>query len=536
MTHERGKECSADAFGGDRLWNVRPPYSLRDAIPVPLQEPFSMRGIKVSFRRISTHSNINIGFVQRVGQIGLVIALIATMVPQGSPRPEASLISAIFFGSIATYAACLSGKRDLPALANETLFLCGFVGAYAVFQTLSFYGNPFANPIWLRAEKLLGSVNHSISVEPSSTYSALPGTLLPLIAFYATLKLFDDDRSAQHLIKIIAVIGGLFFVYGIVEMLLSQKGRLVSIRAVGSLTGFFVNRNTSGTLLGISSLASLAWFMTAMGWFDRYGRKPSTMKASRRPMMFASAFCLAASVLGLFLTLSRGAMIAWIVSFAVFISLVANYSGGFLPRFMSRWSRRSRLMVAISVSMIGVIVIAEIFGGRIAARFDASAADFSRLCVYKSTWDGIIDNWAFGTGLGTFDIAFQQYRLAGCGPNEKFVSRAHNTFLEALFCLGIIAVPIFVYAYFKLATLLLRGYRRRLRLRHYPVAGIAGVTLVTIHSCTDFSLQIPGFSAYFACFLGAIIAICANARADQSHAPGTEKLMRVKLPPISPRS
>lgn len=52
-----------------------------------------------------------------------------------------------------------------------------------------------------------------------------------------------------------------------------------------------------------------------------------------------------------------------------------------------------------------------------------------------------------------------------------------------------------------------RGARKRHRLRFAPVVGLAALSLATLHSIVDFSLQIPGFMVYFAAAMAAATSI-----------------------------
>lgn len=452
------------------------------------------------------------GWVRGIGQFCLLLALIATIIPHGSPYAISTLTVAFVFSILAIIGTAVQPRNRTTRLANDALVFGAIVALYGLFQALSFPGNPFAHPIWNKANSLLGNSVQAISVDPSSTLAALPTLLLPVVAFYATVQFFDDDRAALRLIKALALIGGAFAIYGIVQLLFFPTGLAVAAIEAGHLTGFFVNRNTSGTFLGIASFAGLGWVMTSLSWYDRYRRaRPNVPKINKLDASLAS-LCTAVCIIGLFLSLSRGALIAWIASSAMIVLLIASYFNGSERVFQKAERRWTRPFLFVLVSLTFVLIVVEFFGSRTIARIAVQGTDFARLCIYSATFQGIWDNLPFGTGLGTFATAFQQYRPAECADIEKLFIRAHNTFLEALFCLGLVSVPLIGYVYVRLYSVLSHGYFIRRRLRHFAVLGVAGVLLVSVHSLTDFSLQVPGFSVFFACYLGAITTICLPRR------------------------
>jgi len=206
-------------------------------------------------------------------------------------------------------------------------------------------------------------------------------------------------------------------------------------------------------------------------------------------------------------------MIASFSAFAIFILLNAINGHGVKREWMRNWSKGTRAAILTCTGLAILLATLEFFGGQTAARMATQGADLSRLCIYKATLEGVRENPLFGTGLGTYATSFQQFRPPECVDLGLVILRGHSTFLEALFCLGLLGLLLFVYAYLRVGSLMLEGYRKRRRLRHVPMAGIAGVVLVTVHSAIDFSLQIPGFAIYFACFLGAVASVSVARQA-----------------------
>ena len=86
--------------------------------------------------------------------------------------------------------------------------------------------------------------------------------------------------------------------------------------------------------------------------------------------------------------------------------------------------------------------------------------------------------------------------------------RAHNTWLENAFELGLPAALILYGAMFGIAMTCWRGVRRRHRDWVYPAAGVGVSVLVGVHAVLDFSLQIPAVAMLYALVMG---VACAQA-------------------------
>ena len=130
-------------------------------------------------------------------------------------------------------------------------------------------------------------------------------------------------------------------------------------------------------------------------------------------------------------------------------------------------------------------------------RTDITAEE--RVAVFGNIQRGIGDNPALGFGYGTFADGFRLY-----DQNEGAVhyDRAHNTWLENAFELGIPAALLLYGALAGVALTCWRGVRRRRRDWVYPATGVAAAVLVGTHAMVDVSVQIPAVAMLFALILG----------------------------------
>ena len=287
---------------------------------------------------------------------------------------------------------------------------------------------------------------------------------------------------------------------------------------IGSLTSVFVNRNTAGTFLGVSSLVLFTLLLAVLKMTR--GSKPivrllqdEAIPRERKVQVALLCVLMGVVLLALFLTRSRGALIATVIAYLAVMPFVvadllkSSNAPSSLRQEPAEGARAWRRPAAVLGAAAVIILIAILFGGQSIARMEREGADLSRLCVYAGTLRAFLENWLFGTGFGTFQSVFPAYREIGCaGPGVSFL-RAHDFFLEGLLGFGILFVPALLFGYGHLIRGLWSGTRSRRRLRHVPLLALGALLLVTLHGLVDFSLQIPGMAAFFAAYLAAAMTI-----------------------------
>jgi O-antigen ligase len=199
--------------------------------------------------------------------------------------------------------------------------------------------------------------------------------------------------------------------------------------------------------------------------------------------------CLAA----MFMTVSRGAVV---VSLLALIIAFTTYFWRDVPG-------RSGLITAFAASGAVAIIVLQLMGASVNARFDfQGAADQGRIEAYKSTLRMIGDHPWFGTGQGTFAYAFPAYRSSNVSMWGVW-DIAHNTLLEIASDMGVPIAALVVIAWGMIFAALVHGVRVRRYDRIFPVAALALGILAVLHSLIDFSLQIPGYAIMALAVVGA---------------------------------
>jgi O-antigen ligase len=152
------------------------------------------------------------------------------------------------------------------------------------------------------------------------------------------------------------------------------------------------------------------------------------------------------------------------------------------------------------------LLILQLVGGSVAGRIGTyGLIDEQRFNAYERSVAIIRDYPLLGIGWGNFEAAFPTYRTAELGSLGIW-DRAHSTPLELAAELGLPAAGLIVACTLWYIYLLLRSSLRRKRDRYIPITGISVAALGLVHSCIDFSLQIPGFGIFFAAIVGCGLA------------------------------
>jgi O-antigen ligase len=94
--------------------------------------------------------------------------------------------------------------------------------------------------------------------------------------------------------------------------------------------------------------------------------------------------------------------------------------------------------------------------------------------------------------------------------------KAHNTYLELAFDLGIPMAVALVGAVVWIVVRCLRGVAERRKMRELSALGFCASVAVGVHALFDFSLQIPGFVVVYAAVLGAAWAQSWSSRRHAS--------------------
>jgi len=471
-------------------------------------------------------------YVSRAAVLLWALCLLVAVLSFGTVDRNAQALSVILCGLAAGIGAVAPGfpggaaGRLLRTFVWFLLVLLLLIG----LQILPLSG--LADPAWSELARIGISKTGTISVAPADTVEAILPLALPCLMFLVTLILFQSDESAVRAFGIVAIAASVIIVLTLLQYLLAPGMILLTELPFkrSGFSAFVINRNNAATFLGVTALMLCPVLQKHYAAIDTKrivkwildGVRPPGVGSIFKAIAIALLFSL--TLAGLFLTQSRGGVLASFCGFFVFFVLMsigkpaspsrnAGFSGS-----RSVWSKP---IVRLALGLSTLVAVLAIFGGQLLLRAEVQGAEDGRRCVLDGLISAATRNWMTGSGFGAFSSTFPAYRDPYCGI-AGFWDRAHNSYLEAFIGLGIVALPLIAVSVFLLFRPLMTGLRQRRRLRPYPAAGIAVLVLVLVHATVDFSLQIPGVAAYVAVCL-ALISTISLGRTSRR---GTEKRSR----------
>jgi len=435
---------------------------------------------------------------------GLMLLVLLAPMPLGSNREwswSACALVAAVLSLVWTIVNIRESSRNHVRLHLAIPALFALACAWAVVQLAGWTPASWHHPLWAMAGETLGTdLPGMVSLSAENSWTALMRLLAYALVFFLALQFGRDRARAQAVFGWLTLAGLVYGVFGLLvfwgsyypEWLFGERILAHDVR------GTFINRNHFATWQGLTILCAMAWF------YQRTARrevKPYAVPKDQEQRV--EEFILKAwkpmtglllMVTALVLTHSRGGFVSALAGTIVLMAL--------LDRRVSSRKTRSRLTVvtALVVASIAFFLTSEVLLDRI-NRTDITTEE--RLAVFANINGAIEDNPALGFGYGTFADSF---RLYDQNENTVHYDRAHNTWLENAFELGLPAALALYLALGGLALTCLSGVRRRHRDWVFPATGVAASVLVALHAMVDFSLQLPAVAVLYACIMGVACA------------------------------
>ncbi len=304
--------------------------------------------------------------------------------------------------------------------------------------------------------------------------------------------------ARADLLWVIAISGAAYALYGVASFLIEPTMILWRDKTayLGSVTGTFINRNTAAAYFGS---CAVIWMLLILEDVRRrlperrieWRRLSLDLRAIPPRQILPQLGCLLICLMAMFMTTSRAgvglSLLALIVAFTLYLRKD-------LPP-------RTGIWISLGAGAAVALGLLQLLGGRVSSRFDSQGlVDEGRIEAWKSTLRIIADNPWFGTGMGTFQWAFPPYRSPNISIRGVW-DAAHSTPLELASEVGIPMALLVALGWAIMLLVLARGVFGRRRDVIIPLAAAATATLSLLHSCLDFTLQVPGYSIpFFALF------------------------------------
>jgi len=442
-------------------------------------------------------------------------AILLTPLPFGANRAWAwslyALLLALFGLSVCV--AVLSGRSSMrlsiQPVKYPLLLICVPV-VWSLLQLSHLAPDSWTHPFWqLADEQLPGTIDAHISLAPQETGTALMKLGSYFLVFFISLQFNRSSEQAALTFKAIAYAGLIYAVYGLViyfggynTLLWFEKWTYKDM-----VTSTFVNRNSYATYAGLTLLACFPLIFANIrssfqfGIKSHYGRQyffENVLVRGWFPLLLIIIITTA-----LLLTQSRGGFLSTALAVLTFFIILL------LSRKIKNNATVMLLLAAISISSWAVW---ERSGDKLIERLDAiSLENNERLLVYDILSKANEENRWLGVGYGSFERSFRLYRDETI---KGHYDKAHNTYLENIFELGLLQASALFMAMLLTASICLRGVWLRRKHWIYPAIGFSASVLVGAHALVDFSLQIPAVAFTYALIMGAAVGQALPTRKE----------------------
>jgi O-antigen ligase len=242
----------------------------------------------------------------------------------------------------------------------------------------------------------------------------------------------------------------------------------------GSIYGSYVNHDHYA---GLMEMLVPIPFVLSMGHILRGGKRALV------------GFCTVLMASTIFLSGSRGGMLAFVLEMVFFAALTLG---------KRQSPRRALGSVAVCVLILALLVF--LGKGQVLGRLGDLSPGI-RLDISKDSLRMFFKRPVAGWGLGTFPTVYPSYRSF---YTNLFVNEAHNDYAQLLVETGLVGFGLMLW-------FLVRLYRQGLPTSRrwefkwdsaVSLASVLGCTGILLHSFVDFNLQIPANAAMFYALCG----------------------------------
>jgi len=330
----------------------------------------------------------------------------------------------------------------------------------------------FAGLMWIQLLPRVSAYWHA-------TFSQLLLYISYGILCFLLVQTLSHDRDVRILGTALAIYGSSVAVFAVLQNLSAPTKLywLKTPRFGGWIYGPYVNHNHYAGLMEMLIPVPMVFA------FSRFG--------SQRERWIAAC---AAAFMGatIFLSGSRGGMIAFVVEIAIFLALV----------FRERQKQNITILLGAFL-LVALFVVAWTGGHEVKARIATFAGDTHsdlatdiRLQIDRDTLRMSRHHPLLGWGQGTFADVYPQFRSF---YTDSLVNAAHNDFLQVLAETGIIGFGIMLWFLVITARNALRkSFKWTAELNGaVAVAALLGISGILVHSLVDFNMQVPANAALF---------------------------------------
>ena len=359
------------------------------------------------------------------------------------------------------------------------------------------------NPLHLPALLFFGLILAQVALRRSAYGYVTEYEALQYISYGIVLLIGAEcvkEEEARKIFALVMIFFGAGYAFFALVQELTANGKIFWVHSPhfhgGSIYGSYVNHDHYAGLMEM--LVPLP-FVVSMGHL---------LKGGQRVLV---AFCAVLMASTIFLSGSRGGMLAFVLEMVLFAALTLG-------------KRRSPRIALGSTAVCVFILALLIFLGK--GQVLGRLGDLSpgiRLDITKDSLRMFSQRPIWGWGLGTFPTVYPSFRSF---YTNLFVNEAHNDYAQLLVETGLLGFALMLWFVISL-------YRHGLPTSHrwefkwdgaVSLAALLGCTGILFHSFVDFNLQIPANAAmfYMLCGLAASGPLAELSKSPRSGAIGNE--------------
>jgi O-antigen ligase len=435
----------------------------------------------------------------------VVTASLADAVPQ--PARAAAPDPVIFYG---TFALLFFGPLAFGAVepwsifvleAGAALLLACWMIRQAADGELVVAGNPLFPPMLVFAFCISLQLATGRTAYRYETFSAALLYCAYGILCFLVIQVLRRTSQVQTLTAVFTGYGFLMASFALLQGL-SSTTKLYWVRTPsmgGWIYGPYVNHNHYAGLMEMLVPIPLVFSLT------RGARGPGKVLAGIAAAIMAST---------IFLSGSRGGMIAFVIQMGTLAAIVV-------------WRQKSRAVTLALAAflVVGVGLVLWLGGAELARRLatvhSETRTELSgglRLSIDRDTLKMFAVKPITGWGMGVFPDVYPQFRSF---HTNFFINEAHNDYLQLLVeagGLGFAVMLWFLWTLFRSASRKMKNWTEDTN-GAIALAALLGVTGILIHSLVDFNLQIPANAALF-------YVLCVIAAMDSKFGKGRRRVVR----------
>jgi O-antigen ligase/tetratricopeptide (TPR) repeat protein len=350
------------------------------------------------------------------------------------------------------------------------------------------------------------------TLDPLATEQQVALMIVALVAMVLASFVLSDNEGRRRLTTTMAASGALLTLFALFARA-TWNGSLYWLIPVANddtIFGPIVYHNQAGGLLQLSIAANIHALVDrpsairSDGSFEVDSGRPQGWTKRTIGLAIAMIF----NVLGLVLTLSRGAALA---------ALIATFVGVLVLRPKIRWARLRIPLIAAAVGSL-VLIAGLFFSGQSLTRFQTLLDDRqlladTRLQHWRDGWQAAKAHGLLGVGLGSYRHVYPMFQAEE--PPYPFL-RAHQQYLETLVEAGIPGILLLLGA-IGLASIAIEKLSRDGQPRYRAMAAFGAMVLVgqAMHGLVDYTLYLPGTAIVVAIALGAVVGTAQRCRASR---------------------